>query len=156
MRKSRRDLLIFSLVLKVFLASAELAFGLGLYFSPADTISNLISWLVGQKTPGSWIDKPIRWLIQALQGISIETRYFYALYVSFHGATKFVMIWAIQRGNVWAYPMSMALLSFFIFYQLFLYSMRHDIGALVISALDLLMMWLITRQYRRRRQSVSD
>jgi uncharacterized membrane protein len=79
-----------------------------------------------------------------------------SLYLLSHGLIKLVLVWAILRNHVWAYPWMIAFLGLFIVYQT--YSMTHHftLGLLLLTLFDLLVAWLTVREYvriRRRRRS---
>jgi uncharacterized membrane protein len=76
-----------------------------------------------------------------------------ALYLLSHGLIKLVLVWAILRDHVWAYPWMIAFLAGFIVYQT--YSMTHHLtgGLLFLTLFDLLVAWLTVREYRRVRRT---
>ena len=75
-----------------------------------------------------------------------------ALYLISHGLIKLVLVWAILRDHLWAYPWLIAFLGVFIVYQT--YSMTHHFtgGLLFLTLFDLLVAWLTVREYRRVRR----
>lgn len=75
-----------------------------------------------------------------------------ALYLISHGVIKLVLVWAILRDHVWAYPWMIAFLGVFIVYQTS--SMTHHLtgGLLFLTVFDLLVAWLTLREYGRVRR----
>ena len=49
---------------------------------------------------------------------------------------KVVLVWALLRRYLWAYPIGIAAFSLFLVYQLYRYSHTHSTWLLVLSLLD--------------------
>lgn len=81
---------------------------------------------------------------------SPEAQHFGGLYLLSHGVIKLVLIVGLLRDKLWAYPASLAVFALFIVYQLERYLRTHSVWLLVITVIDLAVMWLIWHEYRQK------
>ena len=82
---------------------------------------------------------------------------FGAIYLLSHGLAKVVLVIALLREQLWAYPGLIALLAVFIVYQLYRLTYRVTIGLTLLTIFDVFVVGLTVREYaleRRRRQPV--
>lgn len=79
-----------------------------------------------------------------------ETQHFGGLYLLSHGVVKLVLVGGLLRNKLWAYPASLAVFALFIVYQLVRYMRTHSIWLLLLTVLDLVVMWLIWHEYKMR------
>ena len=75
-----------------------------------------------------------------------------ALYLLVHGLVKVVLVWAVLRDRLWAYPWMIGFLVLFIGYQLYAMVVHFTWGLLLLTLLDVLVVWLTVREYRRLRR----
>ena len=87
-------------------------------------------------------------MLGAAQNLSVGTEHFYAMYLLTHGLIKLVLVLALWRKVPFAYPAAMVVLAIFVVYQLHRWSVTGGLGLLALSAFDLVMIWLISREYR--------
>ncbi len=132
-------------------------------FAAFELISGVLLWLFGPRVLSfvqkvaleQLLDYPdnrfIAHLQKATEALSLSNEHFYALYLAAHGLVKLVLVAGLWVEADWAFPTSIAAMLGFVAYQLHLYSHSHAIGLLVLSALDLLIVALIWREYRARR-----
>lgn len=76
-----------------------------------------------------------------------------ALYLLSHGVVKVVLVAAVLRDKLWAYPWMMGFLGAFIVYQGYLLSLGPSIGLAALTVFDIFILWLTYREYGRRRAS---
>ncbi len=89
-------------------------------------------------------------LLSAAQKISVSSEHFAALYLLSHGAVKVVLVAGLLRDQRWAYPAALAVFGAFIVYQVYRFTLTHSLGLVVLTIFDLVVMWLIWREYRLR------
>ncbi|WP_212524646.1 DUF2127 domain-containing protein [Actibacterium sp. MT2.3-13A] len=137
-----------TLVLKALEAAAELLAGFGLYLVPGGAIGHFAGWL----TRAELAEDPKDWLANTLlslaQGLSVETTHFYAAYMASHGVLKLALVALLWRRVRWAYPASVAVFIGFIAYQMHRYALTHAPMMIVLTVLDLVIIWLTLREYR--------
>ncbi len=75
--------------------------------------------------------------------------HFGGLYLLSHGIVKLFLIAGLLRRKVWAYPASMAVFALFIAYQSVRFLRTHSLWLLFLTAVDVVVIWLIWHEYRR-------
>jgi uncharacterized membrane protein len=83
-------------------------------------------------------------------------RVFGGVYLIAHGVAKIVLVIALLRDRMWAYPAFIVLLGAFIVYQLYRLSYRFTIGLALLTLFDAFVVWLTWREYRRKRAGPRD
>lgn len=76
---------------------------------------------------------------------------FAAIYLLSHGIAKLVLVVAVLRGELWAYPALIALLGAFIAYQLYRLYYHLTIGLTLLTIFDAFVVWLTWREYQAKR-----
>ena len=75
---------------------------------------------------------------------------FGAVYLLAHGLVKVVLVVALLKNQLWAYPWTIAFLGVFIVYQLYRLSLRASVGLTVLTIFDAFIAWLTYREYRKQ------
>ncbi len=73
-----------------------------------------------------------------------------ALYLIAHGVVKIVLVAALLRNRLWAYPWMIAFLLLFIAYQLYRLLLHPTIGLSVLTLFDAVIVWLTWREWRKQ------
>jgi len=81
------------------------------------------------------------------------TTLFAAVYLLSHGITKVVLVVAVLREQLWAYPGMIALLGAFIVYQLYRLAIRLTAGLSLLTVFDVFVVWLTWREYKAKRHA---
>lgn len=97
--------------------------------------------------PNDFIANALR---NAAQQISVSSERFAAVYLLSHGVVKVFLVAGLLRNRPWAYPASLAVFGAFIAYQVYRFTLTHSIGLVALTLFDLVVMWLIWREYRLR------
>ncbi|HEV7137206.1 MAG TPA: DUF2127 domain-containing protein [Steroidobacteraceae bacterium] len=84
--------------------------------------------------------------------LTFATEHFVAIYLLVHGTVKIILVWALLKRVLFAFPISMVIFTCFIIYQVYRYSLTHGIGLLLLSALDFVVIGLIYLEYRALRR----
>jgi uncharacterized membrane protein len=79
--------------------------------------------------------------------LSVSASLFGAVYLLLHGAVKVVLVWAVLRDKLWAYPWMIAFLIAFIAYQTYQILLSFSWGLLLLTAFDIFIVWLTWREY---------
>lgn len=141
-----------SLLVKGILASAEALSGLGLLLTSNAHIVTLVDWLTRYEIAEYPRDRMASWVERHAELLSIQSQHFYALYLLSHGALKLAMVILLALGLSWAYPAAMAMLAGFVTYQLYEWHYSASPFLLVLSGLDLFMIYLVWQEYRAIRE----
>lgn len=93
--------------------------------------------------------------LQAATGhLSGGATLFGALYLLLHGVVKVVLVWAVLKDQIWAYPWMIAFLLAFIVYQTYRLAITVTLGLLLLTLFDILVTVMTVREYRRLRRKV--
>jgi len=91
--------------------------------------------------------------------LDISTSLFGAVYLLLHGLVKVVLVWAVLRDKLWAYPWMIAFLIAFIAYQSYQLVLSFSWGLLLLTLFDAFVVWITWREYgihRARRAKASE
>jgi len=148
-----------SIVLKGLDGVAELIGGLTLLFlSPAalrEALGDVVSFvLVGHE------HSPVfRWAMHLGDSWGTRTTLFAALYLLLHGIIKVVLVWALLRQQLWAYPWMLAALGVFIVLQCYELIVHFSWWMLALTLFDVFIVFLTAREWQlhlRRREAAAD
>lgn len=78
-----------------------------------------------------------------------------ALYLLSHGLIKVVLVWAVLRDRLWAFPWMIGFLLVFIVYQGYAMIVHFTIGLLLLTLLDVVVCYLTVREWRRLRREAA-
>lgn len=90
-------------------------------------------------------------LLQFGGGLTGSAVRFAAAYLLLHGIVKVVLVVALLRDKLWAYPWLIITLVIFIGYQLYRIVLTPTIGLTILTIFDAIVVWLTWREWRRRR-----
>lgn len=76
---------------------------------------------------------------------------FGAVYLLTHGLVKIVLVAALLRNQLWAYPALIVFLIVFIVYQLYRMTYAPSVGLAGLTVFDAIVTWLTIREYQRQR-----
>lgn len=89
-------------------------------------------------------------LVRAVRHFGHGEKRFAALYLGLHGVVKIVLVAALWRNKLWAYPAMIAVLLGFIGYQIYRMSLTPTIFLAGLTAIDAVVVWLTLMEYRRQ------
>lgn len=149
MRKRKDDIIHFTfdigLLLKAIEAFLEIAAGIALIFITPTVMKNMASFIEEYI-----INAPMaETLAKFVFSYSIDVQRFIVFYMLSHGIVKMVVIIMLWRQKLWAYPISVAMFSFFIVYQLYHYETIHSSILILLTVLDIIMIVLTILEYKR-------
>ena len=132
------QLFIVSVILKGLHAAIELIGGIALYMFSTTRIAGWL-WEAGQSND---------WIERFANSFSTREHHFYAFYLVSHGIVNGLIVGGLLMRTRWAYHATFVVLTLFIAYQAYRYSYTHDIGLIVITIIDLIVMALAWNEYR--------
>lgn len=154
---AREFLFHYGVLGKGLFALAEVLSGCALWIFGTGPIVKFVDWV----TQGELSQNPHDLIANALKHsasrLSIVGEHFAALYLLAHGVVKLFLIVALLRNKLWAYPVSLLVFGGFVVYQVYRFDVIGGVGLILLTTLDLIVMWLIWLEYRavrlRRTQS---
>lgn len=129
----------------------ELAGGvLLLLVSPAtiDQVTRALTQHELSEDPHDFLATHLLHVSGSLTGATLR---FGAAYLLLHGVVKVVLVAALLRNKLWAYPWMIAFLVAFIAYQLYRMSFAPSVGLAGLTAFDAIVTWLTVREYQKQR-----
>ena len=117
--------------------------------SPA-TINALTAWLTQHELSEDPNDFIANHLLRYAHGLTGSAVTFAAVYLLLHGVTKIVLVIALLRNQIWAYPWMIAFLLIFIGYQLYRIALSPTLGLSALTAFDAFIVWLTWREWRKQ------
>ncbi|MFA6215197.1 MAG: DUF2127 domain-containing protein [Patescibacteria group bacterium] len=94
-------------------------------------------------------DLVANWLVNALQTTTISAQIFAAVYLLIHGLAKIILAVSLLKEKVWAYPATVIFLLVFIFYQIYRFSYSYNLGFVILTFFDTLILVLTWREYKQ-------
>ena len=140
--KRIHQLFVVSVALKGLHALIEIAGSIALALFNTNAI---VRWLyaAGEGRP-DWIEETLSRFANTFTG---KEHHYYVWFLISHGLINLALVIGLLREKLWAYPATIAVLSLFIAYQLYRYTYTHDVGLILFSALDVLVMALAWHEY---------
>ncbi len=93
------------------------------------------------------------YLIKASHNVSFSTLSFAAVYLMIHGFIKIGLVTGLWFKKLWAYPLAEIVLSLFIIYQLIRFSRTHSLILILLTLLDIVILFLVSHEYKRIKNS---
>ena len=118
--------------------------------SPA-TINRLTSRLTQHELSEDPHDFIANHLLHYAHGLTGSAVTFAAVYLLLHGVTKILLVIALLRNQMWAYPWMIAFLLIFIGYQLYRIALSPGIGLSALTAFDAFIVWLTWREWNKQK-----
>jgi uncharacterized membrane protein len=94
--------------------------------------------------PNDWIASHLLRHAHGLTGTAVT---FAAIYLLAHGIVKVVLVAALLRNKIWAYPWMIAVLLAFIAYQVYRIALQPTAWLIVLTVFDLFVTWLTWREW---------
>ena len=147
-------LFLFSVWIKGIAGIAETLAGVAIPFVSQKMLVSLVVLFTApelDEDPDDWL---ANYLSGAVQGFSSSSQSFASAYLITHGLIKVILVASLLWGrNLWVYAASMWALVAFIAYQMWLYSRTPSLWLILLTVLDLVVIYLVWREYQWRRQS---
>ena len=137
-----------SLSFKGLLGALQLIGGAGLWLSPGGTIQRFVDWLTKTEIAQDPADPMAQRVIDWASKLSPGTENFYAIYLLGHGVLNLGVVLALLIRLRGAYHLSVAILTGFVLYQISQYVVTRDPVLLVLTVIDLLVIWLVVMERR--------
>lgn len=142
-----------SLVLKGVDGLLELIGGLLLLVVPVSQINIVVQVLTQHELKQDSTDFIATHLRQLASTLTGSETLFAALYLLVHGVVKVVLVAAVLRGRIVAYPWMIGFLAAFAAYQIYEMTLKFSLGLLLLTVFDGVIIWLTVHEYRRSRSA---
>src|SRR5450759_3030614 len=154
--RAKRDLLDrtfqISITLKGLDGALEMIGGLLLLLLAPATIDRIVVAVTHHELSGDPRDFIAAHALKYAHGLTGTTVLLGALYLLSHGAVKIVLVLALLKQKLWAYPWMIAFLVAFIVYQLYRMTFAPFVGLAALTVFDAFVAWLTYREYQRHKR----
>ena len=137
-----------SLILKGILALFEIIGGILVYFVSQHFLLHVVLAITQDELAEDPKDFIAHYLIQSAQSFSVSSQHFAAFFLFSHGAIKMFLIVGLLQKKLWFYPAAIVVFGLFIVYQLYRFSYTHSAWLLVITLLDIVVIWLTRHEWK--------
>jgi uncharacterized membrane protein len=120
-----------------------------LVVSPA-TIDHVVRRLTQHELSEDPHDFLATHLLKTAHGLRGSALLFGAVYLLLHGLVKVILVTALLKKQLWAYPWTIVFLVVFIVYQAYRLSIEPTVGLTALTIFDLVIAWLTFREYRKQ------
>lgn len=134
-----------SVLLKGLISLAEIVVGIAVFFIPLSLISNFVDYVLrSELNEGDVLATHLSSYGAQLASASVT---FIAVYLLSRGLVKLVLVWALLKNQLWAYPWSLVVLALFVAYQLYQIVVSHSLVVVALTVFDLVVMYFIWREW---------
>ena len=149
--RSLDDTFKITVAIKGLDGALEIVGGTLLLFVRPHTIDRLARALTQHELSQDPHDFFARHVLHSAGQLAHGSTLFAALYLLSHGAAKVVLVVAVLRNQLWAYPAMIVLLGAFIAYQLYRLIDHVTLGLTLLTIFDAFVVWLTWREYQNKR-----
>jgi uncharacterized membrane protein len=128
----------------------ELVGGLLLLLVTPATINSIVTGITQHELSEDPHDLIATHLLHLSTGLTDSAVRFAAAYLLLHGIVKVVLVVALLRNKLWAYPWMIAFLVVFIAYQLYRIVLTPTAWLIALTIFDAFVVWLTWREWRKR------
>jgi len=143
-----------ALILKAVNGLIEIIGGVLLVFINSNDLNRIISYLSQGELTEDPKDFIANTVIQLSRDFSASTLHFGIVYLVSHGIIKLILVVLLWKKKLWAYPLSIIFLTFFIAYQAYRYTTNASIMMILLSVLDVVVIILTFIEYQQQRRLV--
>lgn len=143
------DLFYIGMVWRIVYGSFKVLLGLALLHLHGRSLIDIFSLVMRHEIMQDPHDILVGFIRHWLAHSPAEVTYFLAAYFLFWGVVDIFLSVCILQRRLWAYPVTATLIALFIAYSCFRYTHTHSAVLLGIIVIDITVLVLIVREYRR-------
>lgn len=143
-----------SIILKGINGVLEVLGGAALFFVSVDQIRHLLSWISAHALVAHPHSAMAQWIEHLADRLGTDATVFAAWYLILHGIIKVVLVWALLRQKLWAYPWMLVALGLFIAYQCYELVVHFSWAMLALTVFDVFIVILTSREWQLHRRRV--
>ncbi|MEY9953523.1 DUF2127 domain-containing protein [Leifsonia sp. EB34] len=153
-RRERRVEVLFrvTLVLKGLDGVLELIGGVLLLFLTPQRLNAVVVFLTQHELGDDPNDPVSNWIVHFGHTLTGSATLFGAVYLLLHGVVKVVLVWAVLKEQLWAYPWMIGFLAVFIGWQGWELLRHFSWGLVALTVFDALILVLTVHEYRVQRR----
>ena len=149
--RSYHRLFRIGIVVKGFYSAAEFALGILLVFFNYAALYRVAYFFTGDELMEAMTTPAGDAIIRVFRDFATTPRLFWAFLFISHGMVKIFLTWGLLRDKLWAYPLSAAVFTLFIFSQLYQIRYTPSLALSLITGFDAVIIVLILHEYKHKR-----
>jgi uncharacterized membrane protein len=122
---------------------------------PQAGLNALVIFLTAPELAEDPTDRVATFLQRAVHELGADTKLFASGYLIVHGVIKVLLVAGLLGHRLWSYPVSLWFLAGFIAYQAYRFFFTHSLWMIALTVVDLIVAFLIWREYQVRKQNLS-
>jgi len=139
---------------KAVLGAVQLAIAVALYFGVLQYVPLIAEWLVQKELSEDPHDFLASKILSLANMAPTSDATFYMTYFAAHGVLHLGVVGALLWGARWANHAAVAVLSLFVVFQVVEWARMGGAMLLVLTAIDLAVIWLTVREHRQNQRKV--
>jgi len=139
-----------SIILKGLHALLETVGGIVLLKVSPQTLNRVVMSILTQNLSQDPHDFIVRGLQRGFDRLADGGSHFASWYLLSHGGVKLCLVLALLWNKLWAYPLMIVMLSAFIGYQMYRFTLTHSAAMIVLTVFDLVVIVLTWIEYRQQ------
>ena len=140
-----------SVILKGLNALGEIGAGIALWLVTPGSIVRIVGYVTQYEIAEDRRDLVAHYLRDMANRLSLASEHFIAIYLLGHGVIKILLVVALLKNKLWAYPVAIVVFAGFIAYQVYRFTITRGAGLVALSIFDLVVICLIWLEYRAMR-----
>ncbi len=128
---------------------AEIIGAFLLFVVPPRAISHALAMVTQHELSEDPHDFIASHLLRLSERFSANTQFFAAMYLLVHGVVKVLLVWALFRAKLWAYPAAIVVFAAFGVYQMYRYFLSPSFAMIALTVLDVIVIVLTWVEYGR-------
>ena len=152
-RKIEHRLFLLSVWSKGIAGLIETIGGFLLLFIPQSGLKTFVIDLTAPELAEDPTDRVATFLQRVVNELGADTKLFASNYLIVHGLIKIFLVAGLLSGRLWSYRVSLWFLAGFIGYQTYRFLFTHSLWLIALNIVDLIVAYLIWREYQAREQS---
>ena len=145
----------FSLTVKGLHALLEIFLGIAILTITPQAMNRFVLALLHPELSEDHGDFVATHLLQMSQQFAAGGNHFASFYLLSHGLVKIVLVLALFRNKLWAYPTMIGTLSAFIFYQGYRFARTHSLFMMLLTLFDVVIIVLTGIEYQKQKSAIS-
>lgn len=130
----------------------ELIGGILLLLVSPGQIQSLVTPVTRNELAEDTTDWLANLLVHGAHSLTTSATVFSALYLLTHGVVKVVLVRAVLKNKLWAYPWMVTVLVIFMGFQVQQMLVKFTWGLLLLTLFDGFIVWLTLMEYRKHRR----
>ncbi len=139
----------FIMVWRIIYSLFKIILGIILFKFIGTPISHLFYKIMGHKLMGDQFDFLIQIINPFMYHVSYKITYFLVIYLIFWAIIDIVLSIILLKHKLWAFPISILLMSVFVLYEIFRFTNTQSLILLWVIIMDIVLIWVIKGEYNK-------